>query len=301
MSYSEPIDDPWFEATTSRISRVQAGPNDLRNVTAYYPEYALSPMACTMQFQWCDPDTGSSPDCTDLAALNQAWPQTSKIFKREKQRVTLQRLHQALLLMPNFTPLTRYIAGSVLLVNTQNDLREDQWIRELSHMFGTLLKVIQIRNYRYVGGYSSTTDIQPVITPPMPNETWMCDSQLVRREDYQSISVLGLAIICSIGTLIILVNLTLDSLVGWYQKRYKKRKHATLEWELLQAEFLQRRLYKSYGADCSADSVSIATVLENLEERKGKDGKGRSTKSETESNIKDENKTIGNGESIISG
>jgi hypothetical protein len=134
-------------------------------------------------------------------------------------------------------------------------------------MMATLMKLYQIRNYRFAGGYNAPLNYIPNITAPLANETWMCDAQLVKREDYQSISVLGMALIRSIGTLIILINLTLDSIVGWYQKCYNKRIFATREWEMLRAETLQRMLYEVHGVDLRAGRISMGAVLERLEVR----------------------------------
>jgi hypothetical protein len=92
----------------------------------------------------------------------------------------------------------------------------------------------------------------------------MCDAQLVRREDYQSLSVLGLALVCTIGGLIIFINLTLESIVGWYQHRHNKRGHAMQEWDMLQAETLQRHFYMSQGADLRVGHISVADILDGL-------------------------------------
>lgn len=102
--------------------------------------------------------------------------------------------------------------------------------------------MMQIRNYRYTGGYVTSLTVMPALNPPNANETWMCGAQMVRREEYQSLSVLGNALIIGIGSFIILVNLTLNSIVGYYQRRHNKSNYATKEWDILEAETLQRCL-----------------------------------------------------------
>lgn len=129
-------------------------------------------------------------------------------------------------------------------------------------MYATLLTITQIRNYRYTGGYETGLKITPAVTPPLDNETWMCDTQMVRRNDYLSFSVLGLSLIVGPGTLIILINLTLSTIVRWYQKRYQRRVHASLEWEMLETETLQRQAYKMQGVDLLEHSTSIAPLLD---------------------------------------
>ncbi|KAH3944986.1 hypothetical protein HBI56_057610 [Parastagonospora nodorum] len=271
MQYAEPVTDPWFESTVPITSEYMDQPGQYKNVTVFGSEYPINAVGCARQFQWCDTSTGSNPTCTELTGLQPAITQSRKIFKSTKQRVTLERLIYILNWGMGFEAIVGAMAGNVLLMNKYGNYRTasprpDQWIQELSHMFGTLLTNWQIRNYRYTGGYQSSIDIEPIIGAPFANETWMCDAQLVRREDYQSLSVLGLALICAIGGLIVIINLSLDSIVGWYQKKYKTREHATAEWEMLQAEALQRQLYKSHGVDLREADASMANVLERMKE-----------------------------------
>jgi hypothetical protein len=269
MQYAKPVTDPWFEAKSPKAIEYEDQPGVFKNMTAYFTDILVSTVGCTVQYQWCDPNTGPDMACTDLTKTRDSLSQGDKLFKREKQLITLARLFKQLATTNSFNSIVFSLAGSALLANKHGNYqlaapREDQWIRELSHMFGTLMTNMQIRNYRYTGGYQSTLDINPVIKAPLANETWMCDAQMVRREDYQSLNVLGIGLICGIGGLIILINLTLDFFVGWYQKRYNKRAHATHEWEMLQAETLQRQLYKSHGVDLQEGNVSMASILQQL-------------------------------------
>jgi hypothetical protein len=276
MQYSKPVNDPWFTANYPVTREYETAPGVFKNITVYSPGlWPMSTMACTQQYQWCDPSSSSSnPICTELGGILPAMAQAKRLFKKnDRQYLTLKRLGEVVSSAMGMADIPAAITGSVLLINKHGFYqlappRDDHWIQELSHMFGTFLKFMQIRNYRYTGGYTSALNIEPEITPPMANETWMCDAQLVTREDYQSLSVLGLIIICAFGALIILINLSLDSLVGWYQKRYNKREHATAEWELLQSETLQRQLYKSHGVDLQEGDVSMGDVLERLKGRR---------------------------------
>lgn len=266
MQYTNPVNDPWFEANTPKIKTTTSSTGIPRNATYYVPDFPISVVGCAMQYQWCDPGTGQ---CTDLTGRLRAMRQTRVRFKRPKQQITILRMAEITTITSGITSLATSLAGSVLLINKNGIYRsagprDDQWIQELSHMFGTLLKVMQIRNFRYTGGYTSDFKVEPVITPPLANETWMCDAQMVRRDDFQSLSVLGIALICSIGGLIIITNLCLDSVVAWYHKRWDTRRHVTEEWEMLQAENLQRQLYKTHGADWREENVSLANVLETV-------------------------------------
>jgi hypothetical protein len=270
VQYSKPVNDPWFEAKSPKSVPYEYQPGHFRNGTAYNPDLSISTVGCAMQYQWCsNPGTGSVSICTDLTGIEPSIRQARQLFNRDKQLVTLERMIQTTKSVGNFSKIILSIPGGFLLMNKYGYFRlaapaHDQWIQELSHLFGMMLTAMQIRNYRFAGGYHSVLDITPVIQTPPANTTWMCNAQIVRREDYQSLSVLGLALVCSIGSFVILTNLTLESIVGWYQKRYNKRGFATQEWEMLQAETLQRQLYMGQGFDLREQRVSVADILGNL-------------------------------------
>jgi hypothetical protein len=277
LEYSKPVNDPWFEANTPVTREYETDDinngTKFKNVTVYTPSSPVLPLACTFQYQFCDPNASSGPNCTDLTGIMPAYDQSAQLFKREKQRDIGKRMAEVVGVANSFKELISNLKGNLLQINQYGfyqmaGLKDDYWTVELNHMMATLMKLYQIRNYRYTGGYSAPLNYKPVITSPLEKERWMCDAQIVKREDYQSLSVLGLALIISIGALIILINLTLDSFVGWYQRKYNKRLFATREWELLQAETLQQQLYKAHGIDLREDDVSIGTVLEKMENRR---------------------------------
>ncbi|KAH8722812.1 hypothetical protein GQ44DRAFT_828694 [Phaeosphaeriaceae sp. PMI808] len=271
VQYPKPINDPWFEAKTPIVREVRISDSVVQNVTIYIADYPISVLGCVTQHQLCDPSTGSSPTCTDLGPVRNI-RRAMKMLKRDQQKITLERMVNIISEAKDFTAIPIMLSGNSLLITKRPHYQniippDDQWIMELDHMFGTLFQTMQIRNYRFAGGYPSSSDLQPNITKPQANATWMCGAQVVRRDDYQSLSVLGLALICSIGGLIILINLTLDSIVAWYSKRFQKGEHAIHEWEMLQAETLQEKLYKSYSVDIKEGEVSMETVLEGLRGR----------------------------------
>lgn len=166
----------------------------------------------------------------------------------------------------DISQLASTLTGNALLANQFGTIEEyplpnDPWIQELNHIFGTLMRVMQIRNYRYVGGYD--VRFTPNVTPPAKNERWMCSNQIVRRSDYQSVSVLGIAIILGIGSFITLVNLTLSKVVAKFQKYYLKHEHAYLEWDILETETLQRMAYRASGVEMLSGLKSIQPVLDS--------------------------------------
>lgn len=70
---------------------------------------------------------------------------------------------------------------------------------------------------------------------PAPNDTLgqrLCHSQTFRSSgEVQSFSLLGIVIILSVGGLIILVSLWLETVVGWVQRRWGRGEAKRSQWE----------------------------------------------------------------------
>lgn len=265
LQYTAPVHDPWFEALEPDTIMKPSAHSDLENITIYNAEWPVSTVGCAVQYQFCDPSIGTEANCTGMTGIDAVFPKARELLRKNpKQYLTLQRLQQLLGSIGGLSRLTQYLAGNVLLANKYGTIEmtpfpNDQWIQELNHMFGTVMTVLQIRNYRFVGGYAE--QYVPAVTPPRDNETWMCDNQMIRREDYQSFSILGLSIIIGMGSLIILINMTLDVIVAWYQKQSRTRTHAYMEWDILETEELQRLVYSKHGVDMLSGSSSIEQLL----------------------------------------
>jgi hypothetical protein len=265
MRYSGPVDDPWFEAHEAHSEVMKIEYDARENVTWYYPKYPVSVVGCACQYQFCGPTATEGTVCTPLTGMDTAVRLCSDILRFPRQRAALRRIVEVIGSIGDMSRLATTLVGNVLLANhfgpiEEHPLPNDQWIRELNHMFGTLMTVLQIRNYRFAGGYDP--QFEPKVTPPRANDTWMCGNQMVRRNDYQSFSVLGLGIIVGLGGFIILVNMTLSEVVGMIQKRYHKHGHGRREWNLLKTETLQLLAYSAQGVDMLSGLNSIQPALD---------------------------------------
>jgi len=263
MRYSGPVDDPWFEAHEPSTQTLKIEFDAREEVTTYHSKYPISVVGCACQYQYCG-RTMSGTACTPLNGLDASLPKARAILKSPKQKAIIRRWTEVAGSVGDMSRVASALAGNVLLANQfgtieLHPLPNDHWIQELNHMFGTIMAALQIRNYRYAGGYGAES--MPKVTPPWENQTWMCNSQKVRRSDYQSFSVLGIGIIIGLGAFIILVDLALSSVVGSIQRRFRKREHAPLEWDLLKTKTLQRLAYSGQGVEMQSGLNSIQPVL----------------------------------------
>jgi hypothetical protein len=148
VQYSEPVNDPWFEAKQQNPVAYMYQPGVFKNATLYHPELPISTVGCAMQQQWCS-NTSSGPDvvCTDLTGVEPSIRQARQLFRREKQRVTMERIVQTTKVVGDFSKIILSMPNSFLLMNRYGFYQmasppDDQWIQELNHMFGTMLSSI---------------------------------------------------------------------------------------------------------------------------------------------------------------
>jgi hypothetical protein len=186
VEYPKPVNDPWFEAKDPASVTYEYQAGNIRNATVYNPKLPISTVGCTIQHQWCSkPSPRANVTCTDLHGIEPSIRQARQLFKSEHEKVILERIIQVIKEVGAFSKIIMSVPGSFLLMNKYGYYRvsapaDDQWIQELDHMFGVMLTSMQIRNYRFAGGYQSALDIAPNIQAPSANETWMCDAQLIR-------------------------------------------------------------------------------------------------------------------------
>lgn len=134
---------------------------------------------------------------------------------------------------------------------TVKSLPDDQWALEIENWFKTQLLTMQAYITNFVTGWQEVS-LDNMITPPPETDMWMCEAQIIRRKDCASLSILGLSIIISVGSLIIIANMSITWIVNRMrpataQQLYKKeswRVNHLLELQTATAETLHRRSSK---------------------------------------------------------
>ncbi|KAJ9663317.1 hypothetical protein H2198_000834 [Neophaeococcomyces mojaviensis] len=223
--YFEPCDDPWFAAnlTTEKTK------------TAYWPSTWVSPMACSQQFQICNPRSRSK-QCTGFWAALDVKDKTLDIDLNMAQGHLVDRISLALGSSSLSVLLTTRKQNAIAASGTvqylaQNYLPPDQWMREISGWVNTGLASIQQAVLEYATG---PTHIIPGIRRQLPNNTFdnnMCQNQIVNETgDTKSFSVLGMSVLFVVGFIIILTSYILDTVVGNLQQRFRIGEHARLSW-----------------------------------------------------------------------
>jgi hypothetical protein len=229
VSYINPVSDPWFSAHTS-LNLSQSG---ILN-EAYRADSYVSVMACTDQYQLCNP-TSSPLNCTILGSVQDVLAGTQQINLTPYQLASADRLIPLLIASSIFSTVND-LSGSALLAADRladlisTGLPSNQWQIELQGWFETSLAGIQAD---VVSWPAQPTDLGPFGSVSAPNATGdpvskaahaLCSAQRIRNTGaYQSFSTLGLIIVIVLGTTIIILSLTVEFCVASLRKRKRQR------------------------------------------------------------------------------
>jgi hypothetical protein len=259
VSYTGPIDDPWFYAT-SPVALI-GGQTETFYGTA--PDSPVSVVGCIEQHQLCNP---VNSQCTGLSGLSgvlhHKW---DSLGFTERQIATYNR--SFVTASDSILSATTQILGAKHML-VQNHvgygnaatLPSNQWILELGNWFGTMMTNLQLRSLQYATGPSSPRFFKYVRQPQTHDEQEMCTHQIIRQNDFASFNILGLAIIFIVGGLIIILNLTLSTIANKIQQATPKGQHRIREWDINGTLKLQRIAFQNHGTMLQSGGTIQATV-----------------------------------------
>jgi hypothetical protein len=214
LVYETPIDDPLFSAHTVSFFTM---PNAQGiNKTYYESDKYIGIIGCTEQHQVCHADT-----CTPLSSSNEVFSISSRgSGLSTSQSGLLQRLAYGNVYTGIANVINSRSGRALRASETVRDVRQaslpsDQWQIELSFWFSTGLAMFQL----IVQEFAAPSKILPgsfIEQRKGPVEQAMCSSQkTLTTNETISFSVLGLAVILIMGTLLILTSFILETVVGW--------------------------------------------------------------------------------------
>jgi hypothetical protein len=241
MRFAAPNNDPVFGAHEMLSYVDYQG----QNHSWYTPQYYVSIIACAGQHQICNPNTGA---CTPLVG---ALPLLRQSLAPEVGlNVVQQGILDRIAVVAPYTSIYQAVNprkdAALRAQETVTDLEQapipdNQWMIEVGHWFEASLARLQRGIVEYATG---PTNIIPGLTVYLPNDPVskaMCFSQKITDpQGTISFSVLGVAVILSVGGFIIFMSLILDTIVGFIQRTFNKGQHARLNWILDDKLQLQR-------------------------------------------------------------
>ncbi|KAI0469235.1 hypothetical protein F4859DRAFT_505535 [Xylaria cf. heliscus] len=252
--YSRIVDDPWFSAHQRAGSygiSVEEG-----SKTFFHADEPATVLACANQEQFCRPKAGGNPICEPLgdgydhlASVQSLWPDDTKM-----QRYMAWSYGSYVLTGADIRTIVRQIGIASLTARfglqstVQGPLPNNQWQKEVQNWFYASLSTLQ-RLFVDVAAGPIDSRLDPWLSRPnSTEEDFLCHSQKVKKTGkYMSFSVLGTALILTIGGLIILLELFIEPLTHWLQRHNTGARYKQLEWVTNSTMQLQRLAHEELG------------------------------------------------------
>lgn len=256
--YTEPNYDPIF--------RTGAGLNTSAFGVLYNASTTLSILGCMEQYEICNPANPGDPVCMVYKHSTDASYNPFTVVKplglSETQLATFIRL-DAIQFGTNLAPVAAtslFLASRTILSGFQwAALPSTQWRLEVSRWFSEGLALIQ------QGFVDSATmlDNDALDFPQLSGTAASCKHQIVRNvTGLQNFNMLAIVMVLVLGSIIIVLGLTIDSIVGYIQRRFPGASEGWVYWTLDGVFQLQRLAYRGAGVRSWRDEDTYIPIVD---------------------------------------
>ena len=280
VQYEAPSLDPFYAASTP----LNLTADDGKNVTFYLPNQnqRITALACTDQHQYCNP---TNKQCTTLNSLNLTHTSlySNAIGLNDAQMTTLRQIDFIAHFLTTYNSVASRGDNALRASETvdgliQYALPANQWMTEVSSWFAVSMAKLQQKVIQYATGPGYVPPGMTLTRPLSRQESRMCMNQIVRSSSIgtTSFSVLGVAIILIIGTVLIPTSLLLPSALALLRRLFKRKQYKDLQWAVDGKLQLQRMAFEESGQgrwSGGADSVPVTRIGELLGLPEGVDRK----------------------------
>ncbi|KAI0201027.1 hypothetical protein F4808DRAFT_426354 [Astrocystis sublimbata] len=210
--FGKPCDDPVFSAHVA---------TDLGNSESpvYVEDQYAGVLGCLEQFQVC---SATSDVCSGVGSLGdvhlevtQQLPFTTmQAFTADMIAFTLDRVSKIASMTVGDTP-NLAASQSLAYNNLQLPVPSNQWQVEVQYWHSTVMSLIQYGILQYMVGPNDPAFQEFVVSPTAGPQLALCKRQRLRiGQGFANVSSLGLFFTISLGTVIIVVALFLDNIMG---------------------------------------------------------------------------------------
>ena len=255
--YSTPVSDPFYSANIKRVMAFNTS-QGTENLSIYSPDFYVNALACIDRNQFCNPTNGK---CTPLSSWNLTEVATENLGLNAKQKAIVYRLEimfYCMFLSVSGRGSSALRASDSLFELAQYSLPNDQWMIEVSSWFALAMAKLQQRIVQYATGPPYMPDGAILRGPRNAAEMAMCESQRVRSPSgTMSFSVLGVAIILIVGSMLMGTSLCLEKLVGFLRRKFAIKEYKRLQWILDSIFQLHRLAYEQAGQGTWAGGTDL--------------------------------------------
>jgi len=254
-SYNGPSDDLWLPAHQNLTQTFIEVANISSQVQMFAPDSSLSVLACVDQQQFCNPAFPGGHVCTELLSpddfLMSGMELLFGISANERQLAVASTIYNAASVSTFYYTVLGLdmplLADSLAAGGVSVPLPNNQWELEVKNWFQIGLNNVQRMVVDFATGPPSQFAQYTLNQVTSPAMQWMCENQIVQREDFTSFSTLALALIFGIGGTVIAVSLFLENLVGWMRVRFNGDMWRQEKWWMDGTLQLQRAAFENSG------------------------------------------------------
>ncbi|PSN65906.1 hypothetical protein BS50DRAFT_677234 [Corynespora cassiicola Philippines] len=264
--YNNKTDDPWFSATTPAPRNTN---NSVFSGDFFSADERISVVGCASSRLFCNPELPLSDGCVSgysASGMNEffrAWPNSEDRASLFPLSVVLQNFDaEDIGNIFHAKSLPTLLSRNSIWWNLQTQLiPANQWQKEIEYLTQTMLSAMQHYMVDYARGYwlnEPVCDIMPCRR--------LCKSQKVRTTNHYSFSVLGLAIILTVGGVIMLISVCLGLILELISKSLLQKsgrfQYAFAEWKASSTLQLQRLAQEGTGMGVWSKTSGSVPVIE---------------------------------------
>lgn len=242
IAHNTPVEDPWFSAHSYPFEvKVNADEYNgdsagTQNGTIYFRDSPVTVLGCTEEHQVCKPNPVFSRGCTPLIGatalpdalgnvnLNDAQAATANIIVSASVSTGIAQVLEAL-------GASALLARQTIYNGVQGPLPNNQWTLEVESWVNTVLAQLQRAVLEYATGPSNLKLLPFLKRPTNPFEQNLCRNQMARTGQAQNFSVLAILLILILGTIIVCINLSLETMVDYFQRPSSHPNYRQLAWK----------------------------------------------------------------------
>ena len=241
------------------------------NYTSYVSDTVVSVMACLDQHQFCNPSNSKCTPLTGLVPLTATQDQRFNIDLNPAQYSTALLIAVVIPRLSTYGSVHTRGANALRASETVHDnnvqigLPNTQWMTEVSSWFGVSMAKLQQEIVQYAIGPAYVPEDYTIIGPSNKEERDICNNQIIRSTSgVISFSVLGVAIILIVGTVLIVTSLLLDTVMPFMRRMIGRNEYKSLHWVTDGTLQLQRLAYEEAGqGQWSGGDGSVPILLNN--------------------------------------
>ncbi|KAK5551959.1 hypothetical protein LTR46_010076 [Exophiala xenobiotica] len=235
--YLGPNDDPWFSAHSEQIFDTSLPFLNKR----YARDAAISTLGCTEQHQFCTPNGTCAgflgfDQVQNVDKFNKALtPHQNATFDRMLRAATASSMRH---LLENLALTTTPILANNLVHSGASGavisqaLPNNQWEMEIAFWHAVAMAQFQRTIVQWATGQIAPEPqyVQYLQPPTESQDIWFCNNLIIPSTVYESFSFVAIILVVTLGTLVILVSLTIERFAALIRKWFRKRP-ARGDWE----------------------------------------------------------------------